>query len=159
MAMPEPSTLNQPYFRIRLTDDEALDAAFAGGDPAENTNATVGTGYWFRIRFAVTETAGGNNDNGYKLQYNLGAAWVDVGLLSDSACGPVVARTSNEYADGATISTRRLSGSGTWLNGEGYGDNSRWLQPEPGQRHDRVPSGGGQRDGFHWQLYQSDDNG
>jgi hypothetical protein len=48
MGMPEPSTLNQPYFQIRADDTAALNTD--DYDYAENTNATLGTGYWFRIR-------------------------------------------------------------------------------------------------------------
>ncbi len=94
------SVFIQEYFRIRLGDTVGLnvDSAWAA---AENTNATIGTGLVFRIRFKVRETAGGDDaSNNYKLQVKRNAGgFVDLDVLGGAAAPAVLANLSSQYPD------------------------------------------------------------
>jgi hypothetical protein len=119
----------QEYFRIRKTDNEGLNDAFAAGDPAENTNTTIGTGNPFRIRFKTRETAGGTIPTvGFKAQCRHPEGqnvWRDVNttLPGAGSISPAFSELSNQFADGDNIpmSTAELLTS-TTTNVDGEGD-------------------------------------
>ena len=117
------SVFIQEYFRIRLGDTVGLnvDSAWAA---AENTNATIGTGLVFRIRFKVRETAGGDDaSNNYKLQVKRNAGgFVDLDVLGGAAAPAVLANLSSQYTD-ADAATELLTNTTTYVNGEGLENN------------------------------------
>jgi hypothetical protein len=124
----DPSIFGQPHFRIRRTDDEGLNDAFAGGDPAEDTNATIATGVLFRIRFKVEETNTGTDTTGFKLQVDRnGGGYAEVGVYTAaSGIGPAVSLLSSQYANEAAITTERLTNDGgTWVEGLGMEADSQ----------------------------------
>ena len=115
----------QEFFRIRLTDNEGLNDAFDGGDPAENANTTISTGIVFRVRFKVRETAGGPDSTGFKLQVNYdGGGYVDVGTGSGDSAPAVITVPSAQFTDGDPTSTERLTSTTTYVNGEGFEDDN-----------------------------------
>lgn len=117
----DPSAFIQEYFRIRVDDTALLNDVFPGGGPAENANATIGTGIDFRIRFKVRETAGGNDTKSFKLQCNFNSGtWVDVNILGNTSSAPAaMCRPSSQFADGDATSTERLTNTSTYVEGEG----------------------------------------
>lgn len=124
----DPSAFIQEHFRIRLTDNEALDAAFDGGDPAEDTNATVGTGNVFRVRFKARETAGGSDNTDFKVQVNYegnGFEDCETDIAGAGAATAVASVLSSQFADGASSATERLTNSGgAFVAGQGDEQNN-----------------------------------
>lgn len=120
------SAFIQQYFRIRKTDGQGLNAAFDAGDPAENTNATIDAGTFFRVRFKVRETAGGSDSTGFKLQFSRNSgAWTDVGVWNDGiTTTPIEIWPSNQYVDGAATTAELLTSTTGNVNGEGFEDNT-----------------------------------
>lgn len=121
----DPSAFIQEYFRIRRSDNEALDAAFDGGDPDENVNPTIPTGIPFRPRIKARETAGGSDSTPFKLQCRHiegDNTWRDVNVASSGAGSqtPAFIYLSDQYADGDDIDTERLTSTSTYVIGEGY---------------------------------------
>ena len=115
----DPSAFIQEYFRIRLADTVGLNAD-SGWAADENTNATIGTGLEFRVRFKVRETAAGADSTGFKLQVNYNSGgWVDVQLGNNDTTAAVIAVPSSQYNDGDATSTELLTNTGTYVNGEG----------------------------------------
>ncbi len=115
----DPSAFIQEYFRGRLDDTEGIDAAFTG--PAENTNFSIATGVLFRLRFKVRETATGSDTTGFKIQVNREAGgFVDLNIAPDTGVAPAgVVVLSAQYANGDAINTERLTGTSTFVAGEG----------------------------------------
>jgi hypothetical protein len=88
----------------------------------EDTNFTWRTEAYFRLRFTLQETAGGNPANAaYKIQANKnGGAFQDVTTTSTI----VRAVDYSDSAEDAAIATKRLSGTGTYVNGRYSEDGS-----------------------------------
>ena len=121
----DPSAFIQEHFRIRLADSEGLNASFDGGDPAEDTNATIATGTDFRIRFKGRETAGGSDNATFKAQCNREAAgWVDVSVNQGPIATPVMAVPSVMYNDGDATNVELLTSTTADIDGEGFHDNT-----------------------------------
>lgn len=120
----DPSAFIQEYYRIRSGDTVGLNTD-SGWAAAENTDATIGTGVEFRIRFKVRETAAGNDNAGFKLQVNRNSGgWVDVDVLGGTSAPATQAVISSQFADGDATSTELLSSTTTYVNGEGLEDNN-----------------------------------
>lgn len=114
------AALSQSHFRGRR-DGGAIDST-PEWIANEDTNFTWGVGTNFRIRFTVQETAGGNPAaDSVKLQCNLnGGAFQDVTTSSTI----VRAVTYGGSAEDSAITTKRLSGTGTYVNGRYSHDGS-----------------------------------
>lgn len=109
----------QEYFRIRLTDNEGLNASFDAGDPAQNTNATIDVGSFFRVRFKVRETATGGSSHAFKLQYNHDEGWRDVVSWDSGSTEPVMAWQSDQFADLDATTAELLTSTVGNVNGVG----------------------------------------
>lgn len=110
-----PTALSQSHFRARF------DAGPVDGPPlwiaAEDANFTLGdASATFRIRVTIQETGGVNSaSTTFKLQANLNAgAYQDVTTTSTI----VKSVDAGASADEAAITTQRLSGTGTFVNGK-----------------------------------------
>ncbi len=115
----DPPAFIQEYFRIRSDDSVGLNTD-SGWAAAENTDAIIGTGLPFRIRFKVRETAAGSTDKQFKPQVNRNSAgWVDLDILGTGAAPAAIIPLSGQYTDGAATSTELLTNTGTYVNGEG----------------------------------------
>lgn len=115
----------QEYFQIRSGDTVGLNVD-SGWAAAENTNATIAMGTTFRIRFKVRETAGGDFNNTFKLQYNHeSGGWNDVQLFSTGgpSIAPVLCVLSSQYANDDATSTELLTSTTTYVNGLGMEDD------------------------------------
>lgn len=108
------TALSQSQFRGR-SDTSSPDTA-ATFIAALNTNFSRDAGSPFRIRFTVQETGGGNPAaHTVKLRYNLnGAGYNDITSSSSVVQSSTAASTS---ADETAITSRQLSGTGTFANG------------------------------------------
>jgi hypothetical protein len=108
----------QEYFQIRSGDTVGLnvDSGWAAG---ENTNATIGTGILFRIRFKVRRIGVGTADQ-FKPQVKFNAlAWSDAAIMGDATLVPcVLVKESSQYNDG-DATTELLTSTSTWEAGEG----------------------------------------
>jgi len=112
----------QSHFRIRSADTVGLNAD-SGWAAAEDTNATIGRGVRFRIRFRIVEDGGGGGTDDLHLQCRLnGGTWLDVFPLGvgTGAESPAQAIYSLQFTDGDATSTQLLTSSGgTYVNGVG----------------------------------------
>lgn len=114
----------QEYFRIRSGDTEGLNAD-SGWAAAENTNATIDAGIFFRVRFKVRETAGAGRSETYKIQYNRNSGgWLDCTNWDDTNTEAVECWQSDQFVDNAATSTELLTNTGTYSNGFGSEDLS-----------------------------------
>lgn len=119
-----PSEYIQEYFRIRSGDDYGLNVD-NGWAAAENTDAAVGTGLPFRIRFKVRETNGSGTTNSFKLQVNRNAGgWNDVDVLAGVTNRAAQAVVSGQFNDGDATNVELLSSTVGNVDGEGYEDNT-----------------------------------
>ena len=112
--------LSQSHFRWR-TDAGTIDATPTWG-AAEDTNWTQPADTNFRVRFVVQETAGGNPAAAtVKLQAShQGGVYFDVTTVSTI----VKAVDASSSAEDAATTTRRLSGTGTYVAGRYSEDGS-----------------------------------
>lgn len=110
---PITAVFDQKAFRGRNSDGNETTATWIA---AENVNWSItGTGYHFKIRFVVQETAGGSTAKTYKLQYSLnGGSWTDVTGASDPAI-------SDENTLDGTATTDQIGGTGTFVAGNFVG--------------------------------------
>lgn len=120
----DPSSWIQEYFQIRSGDDAGLNAD-SGWAADENTNATIGTGMPFRIRFKVRDTVAGDYPNlQVKCQVSRNSgAWTDLDVRDGVTVPAVLAVVSSQYADGAATSTELLTSTTTYIDGDGNEDN------------------------------------
>lgn len=112
----------QEYWQIRSGDTVGIDVD-SGWAASENTQATIGTGVIFRIRFKVRRIGVGSAHQ-FKLQVrHQSGSWQDVDIKDDinTIAAAVICLPSSQYADGATISSELLTSDGgaAWENGDG----------------------------------------
>lgn len=110
---------SQNFFQIRSGDTEGLNSD-TGWAAAENTNAAIGTGILFRIRFKVQRVGVGTASQ-FKPQIKFNAtAWIDAAIMLDAVSAPCVfVKESSQYADTDPTSTELLTNRGTYVSGEG----------------------------------------
>lgn len=118
----DPSVFAQPRFRLGLVIPTDQNSAYDASDPAENANATIGTGNIFTFRAKVDETASGTDSGvNFKVQCNINSgSYGDVGTDAPGggAAQPVSSVLISSWADGATTTTERLTSEGTYVTGE-----------------------------------------
>jgi hypothetical protein len=113
----------QEYFQIRSGDTVGLDAD-SGWAADENTNATIGTGVIFRIRFKVREIGSIEGSTQFKIQakFNTGI-WGDLDIMDDlgSTATCVFCLPSSQFSDGDAITSELLTSDAgaAWENGDG----------------------------------------
>lgn len=107
------TNLVQDHFRGRTDAGAANDVPTWAA--TEDTNWTQAADTNFRVRFVVQENGGADGSSTtFKIQYNKNAAgWNDV----TGASSIVRAADAGSSADEASITTSRLTGSGSFVNG------------------------------------------
>ena len=121
MGMPGNSV--QVAYRFRLGDSEGLNAAFAGGDPAQNTSVSweldTELDTTRRVRVEVEDDSGGNDITvtpQWEVQRNA------LGYNNVTTSSSVIkAVTSSQYNEGDNTSTSLLTGSAETHDGNGEG--------------------------------------
>ena len=108
--MPVSAIIDQGKFRGRNDDGDETTATWKA---AANTDWSQNVDENFRVRFLLSETAGGNPDDTCKIQYNLASAgWVDV-----SASSSVVRSFASPNVADNAATTEQMAGTGTFESG------------------------------------------
>jgi len=114
-----PAVVEQTRFRFRNDDGNETGATWKA---AENTDITLAADVLFRLRIGLQETGGNAWDggDGPELKYSKnGGGWTSVGF------GPLteVAPAASANVTNAEVTTKQLSGTGTFESGEVDEDN------------------------------------
>jgi hypothetical protein len=112
----------QEFYRIRSGDTVALDAD-SGWAAAENNNATIGTGGFFRVRFKVREIGSVEGATAFKLQCkHESASWADIGITDDLGAYAVCVESASSGVTGLDdadpTQTALLTTTASWTDGE-----------------------------------------
>jgi hypothetical protein len=112
----------QEFYRIRSGDTVALDAD-SGWAAAENNNATIGTGGFFRVRFKVREIGSVEGATAFKLQCkHESASWADIGITDDLGAYAVCVESASSGVTGLNdadpTQTALLTTTASWTDGE-----------------------------------------
>ena len=104
----------QQDFRFRNDDGSEATATFMGS--GNNENQTIDADTIFRLRIVLEETAGGNSNAGFDLQYDLnGVGYEDV--TGATPIQAVASATDPNPGDDDLMATARLGFSGTYVSG------------------------------------------